>query len=85
MTTWLLKISFGYQIKFEKGEKQDILGQFHQCFKAAFEYKDPKSAKKTEDLTVFSAPLGYAVVKEARKLLMKLTPVLSNLNLKFWP
>jgi len=35
---------------------------------------DPKSAKKTDSLTVFFALLGYISVKASRKTLMKLTP-----------
>jgi len=36
--------------------------------------KDPKSKKDTDYLTVFLALLGSAVVKAARKMLMKSTP-----------
>jgi len=39
----------------------------------AFTLKDPKSAKKTDYLTVFFALLGSASVKASRKMLVKLT------------
>jgi len=35
---------------------------------------DPKSAKKTDCLTVFFVLLGSAFVKDAGKMLVKLTP-----------
>ena len=35
---------------------------------------DPESAKKLLNLTVFFALLGFASVKAARRMLMKLTP-----------
>jgi len=41
---------------------------------AAFACADPKSAKKTYNLTVFFAILGSAHVKAACKMLMKLIP-----------
>jgi len=41
---------------------------------AAFTCADPKSAKKTYNLTVFIALLGYVQVKAARKMLVKSTP-----------
>ncbi len=42
---------------------------------AAFTHANPKSAKMTDGLTVFFALLGSALVKAARKTLMKLTPI----------
>jgi hypothetical protein len=39
----------------------------------AFILADPKSAKKTDNLTVFFAPLGSAHLKAARRTLMKFT------------
>jgi len=40
----------------------------------AFRLEDPKSAKKTDNLTVFFALLGSASIKAASRTLMKLTP-----------
>ncbi len=36
-------------------------------------HADPKSAKKTDNLTVFFVLLGFAHIKAARKILVKLT------------
>jgi len=47
---------------------------FINILRAAFERADPKSAQKTDNLTVFFALLGSAHVKAARRTLMKLTP-----------
>ncbi len=41
---------------------------------AAFALADPKSAKKTDNLTVFFVPLGSAHLKVAHRTFMKLTP-----------
>ncbi len=40
---------------------------------ASFVFKDPKSAKDTDDLTVFFAFLGYAGKKTAHKMMLKST------------
>jgi len=40
----------------------------------AFTCADPKSAKKTDSLTVIFGLLGFAHVKAARKMMVKLTP-----------
>ena len=40
-----------------------------------FKRVDSKSAKRTDDLSVIFALLGSKCVKVARKMLMKLTPV----------
>jgi len=40
---------------------------------AAFMLADPKGAKKTDNLTVFFAPLGSAHLKAASRTVMKLT------------
>jgi len=49
--------------------------QFHQRFSTSF-YKRryPKSAKKTDNLTVFFPLSGSGLVKAARRTLIKLTP-----------
>jgi hypothetical protein len=41
---------------------------------AAFTGADPKSAKKTDNLTVFFVLLGSACVKARRKMMVTLTP-----------
>ena len=46
--------------------------------RAAFTLKDPKSAKKLLNLTVFFALLGSASVKAARKMMVKLIPELQR-------
>ncbi len=46
---------------------------FVNVLQAAFERTNPKSVKKTDNLTVFFALFGSASVK-ARRTLMKLTP-----------
>jgi len=46
---------------------------FTNILSAAFMRVDPKSAKKTDNLTVFFALLGSAPVKAAHKMLVKLT------------
>jgi len=43
---------------------------------------DPKSAKRTDDLTVFFAPSGSARIKAASRTLMKLTPSVNFINVK---
>jgi len=45
-------------------------GQFHQRF---FMHTDPKTAKKTDNLTVIWALLGSMLVKVSSRMLMKLT------------
>ena len=47
---------------------------FTNILRAAFMRKDPKSAKKLLNLTFFFALLGSAHVKDACKMLVKLTP-----------
>ena len=47
---------------------------FINILRAAFTSADPKSAKKTVKLSSFFALLGYASVKAASKMLVKLTP-----------
>jgi len=47
---------------------------FINVLRAAFTRTDPKSVKKTDDLTVFFALLGTAHMKAALKTLVKLTP-----------
>ncbi len=46
---------------------------FNKILQAAFTPADPKSAKKTDDLTVFFALLGSAHIEVARKTFVKLT------------
>jgi len=46
---------------------------FINVLPASFARKDPESATKTENLTVFFALLGSAHIKAAHKMLMKLT------------
>jgi len=50
---------------------------FINILRATFVRADPKSAKKTDNLTAFFAVLGYVSVKAALRTLMKLTPLLS--------
>ncbi len=47
---------------------------FIKILRAAFSLADLKSAKKTENLTVFFVILGSGHVKASRRTLMKLTP-----------
>jgi len=42
---------------------------------------DPKSAKKTDSLTVSLLLLGSAKVKAAHEMLVKLTPVVNFINI----
>jgi len=44
----------------------------------AFTRADPKSAIKTDNLTIFFALLGSARVKDERKMLAKLTPIVKT-------
>jgi len=44
-------------------------------------HTDSKSAKKTDNLSVFFAPLGSVRVKAAHKMLVKLTPGVNFTNL----
>jgi len=46
---------------------------FINILRAAFVRADPKSVKKTDNLTVFFAFLEYSCVKAACRMLMKLT------------
>ncbi len=45
-------------------------------------HADPKSAKKTDGLTVFFVLLGSALVKAASKMFVKLTPNIVKMFLK---
>jgi len=47
---------------------------FINILRAAFARPDPERAKKTNNLTVYFALLGYACAKAAHRMLMKLTP-----------
>ena len=47
---------------------------FTKIIRAAFYRADPKSAKKTVNLSSFAALLGSACVKSAHRTLVKLTP-----------
>jgi len=47
---------------------------FINVLRAAFDHADPKSAKRTDNLTVFFVFLVSACVKAACRTLMKLTP-----------
>jgi len=55
---------------------------FTNIVHAAFMLTDPKSAKKTNSLTVFFALLGSARIKTYRKMLEKLTPGVFVTSLK---
>jgi len=44
------------------------------CLGAAFTRTDPKSAIKTDGWTIFFPLLGYAFIKAALNMLVKLTP-----------
>ena len=54
---------------------------FTNILRAAFTRVDPKSAKKMLNLTVFFALLGSVRVKAACRMLVKLTPRVSRINL----
>ncbi len=47
---------------------------FTNVLREAFMQQDPKSAKKTDRLTVIIVLLGFARVKAVRRALMKLIP-----------
>ena len=47
---------------------------FTNSLRAAFTRADPKSAIKLLNLTVFFVLLGSSSIKDARRMLMKLTP-----------
>jgi len=47
----------------------------------AFVCTDPESTKKTDNLTAFLVLLGYSHVEAARKMFMKLTPVVNFTNI----
>jgi len=47
---------------------------FTNILQAAFTLPDPKSAKKTDSLTVFFALLGSVCIKALCKMLMKSAP-----------
>ncbi len=50
---------------------------------AAFRQADPESAKKTDNLTVYFVLSGSEGVKDAPKMLVKLTPAFTHLLLAF--
>jgi len=54
------------------GGKQKV-DNFTNILFEAFMSKDPQSAKKTDNLTMFFALLGYVHVKTEQKMLVKLT------------
>ncbi len=56
-----------------KPDLWETMFHFHHHLRAAFTHEDPKSAKKTDGLTVFLALLGFAHVKVLRKTFIKLT------------
>jgi len=69
-----------------KGVLIEIWGQFHNfinILQADFGLRDPESAKKTYNLTVFFALLGSACVKAAHKRLVKLTPARDTFDQPF--
>jgi len=51
-----------------------VLVPIHQCFTQAYIRVDSKRTKKSDDLTVFFALLGYVLIKAACTTLMKLSP-----------
>ena len=53
---------------------------FSNVLRVASMRADPKISKKLLNLTVFSALLGYARVKAACRMLVKLTPDLTCLS-----
>jgi len=54
---------------------------FINILQEAFTRTDPESKKKTDNLTVFFALSGSALVKAACKWLVKLTPGLNFINI----
>jgi len=56
---------------------------FINILRKALACKDPKSAKKTDGLTVFFALLGSAHIKAFCKMLMKLTPGVKTFCLQY--
>ena len=77
----VLKAAAGPACK--KGRRQSV--DFINVLSAAFTLADPKSAKKLLDLTVFFALLGYASVKSACRILMKLAPGNVTISIFFFP
>jgi len=53
-----------------------IRSDFTNILREAFTQTDPKSAKKTDGLTVFFVLLGSARIKGFRKMLVKSTPAI---------
>ncbi len=66
--SWLVECS---QAR-EKHEKQISIKV--NILLAAFARADPKSTKKTDNLTIFVAHLGFVCVKAAHRMLVKWTP-----------
>jgi len=56
------------------------VADFTNALCTVFMHADPKSAKKTDSLTVFFCVLGSSLVKAACKTLMKLTPDVSSIS-----
>jgi len=65
--------NFFWQKLLIKVDKLTIGVNSINILRVAFALADPDNAKKTDNLTVFFALLGYAGVKAARRTLMKLT------------
>jgi len=59
----------------------DSRAQFHQLLCVAFMCTDPKSANKTDGLTVFLALLVSTSKKAAHKMLVISTPVVNFINI----
>jgi len=63
------------KVDFNNCTYQMVTGDnFINVLQAAFEWADPKSVKKTDNLTVYFALSGSARAKAACRTLMKLTP-----------
>jgi len=77
-----LQLLFGFVTFWHKniGEKSACKmlltsrANFTNVLLIAFTFEDPKSANRTDDLTVIFVLLGSARVKAERKKLVKLTP-----------
>jgi hypothetical protein len=69
-----------YQIRWKCTTRSPVV-DFASILQAAFTGADPKSTKKTDNLTEFLALLGSAHIKAANKTLIKLTPVVNFTNI----
>ena len=67
------KISYSVNPQVQMLMKLTLGVNFSNILRAAFTYANPRSAKKTVNLTIFFVLLGSMCVKAANRRLMKLT------------